>query len=348
MDLGFKCLIDICPSTQKREFPETDYLELRDELNKSHAEFCKLQQSLDVALRSQAWLSHNKINSGIYSYLCDTIGFEEFVEMPAGCINNATANVCTEICLEGLGTFISNLCKKIIEFFKKLYETIMNFFGIRTYRHRQTENKLYDIQEKIDAMSDSEFRAQCSKDIKCSVPTANIKELSKACVDLKAFFNDLNASKDIDKLDALVSRIGGSLTKLGHKVQNEYKLVKDSGLPYREFNANVTLNIQTDLNITDKGGPKALIHEVTELLDTVLDIQRWYPANLKKYAARATEFQKQNVKDSEDATLQAESIKQLNEEQKCQALLCASICLYTSCIEYVCARTIATLGSIVR
>lgn len=347
MDLGFKQIIGICPATPKPVFPEVDYLQLRDELFSAHTEFCKLQQELDIAFKAQSFLKSHKVDSSIFNYLCDSIGFEEYVELPVNCITVATESVCTEICLEGLGSFIANVCKKIIAFFKKLYETIMNFFGIRTYRHRQTESRLNSTLNKLSAMRSADFIAVINSTIRCNAPTANIKELTKICNDLNVFYLDLNACKDLSNLNALTSRLGGTLTKLGHKVQNEYKLVKDTGLPYTEFAPNTDLSVNGDLGITNKGDVQSLIRRVMDILDTILDLQRWYPANLKKYAARATEFSNQSVNDPESAALQAESLKELNNEQKCQAFLCAAICLYTTCVEYLCARTIATTGTVV-
>lgn len=343
--LGFNTICSLIPAVEQYDPVNPEYVELRSFLNVATEEYAKLNIEFNKAYAAFEFLQTHNVDKGLVCYLNSTFGLEELTGLPKECLYTGTAS--TSICLEGLGTVLVNVVKKIIEFFKKLYETIMRFLGIKTFRQRKIEGDLNTIKRKIEAMSDIEFNGAIKQNVKCNVMTMRVSELDKLMNDIQSIYQLLNSHKDTDNLQALISATAGMLTKIGHKTENEYKIVSDTGLPYTVFEANQVLNIESSFGIKDKATVFSRIDTINKILDTVTDIQKWYPANLKKYANRASSI-KIDPNDPSTSQLHEESIKKLNEEQKCQAYLCKYIVIYLELVDMMCARAIATFGSITR
>jgi hypothetical protein len=172
-----------------------------------------------------------------------------------------------------------------------------------------------------------------------------VSELKTLSTDLFLMYELITNNKDTEDLKELISSTSGMLTKLGYKVHNEYKIDIDKGLPYKSIAANSVTNIETGLGIRQKSDVNEAIECVKKLITLTIEIQRWYPANLKKYANRASII----GESADDPAVQAahlESIKVLNQEQKCQAYLCKMIVMFLELADLYCARVVATFKSI--
>lgn len=346
--LGFETICALVPEPKQDyivELPE--YLSLTAIMKQAHTAFEQYQTEFHRVFTAYEFLQDHKVDKGFLAYLDTTYGLEEMTGLPKECLLAGNVESYTSICMEGLGSMLVTVVKKIIEFFKKLYETIMRFLGIKTFRQRKIEGDLNTIKRKIESMSDDEFRSAIRQNVKCNVTTMKISELDKLIGDIQDIYYTLNSHKDVDDIKTLISATGGMLTKIGYKTENEYKIVSDAGLPYTVFEANQTLNIESSFGIKDKATVYSRIDTIGRILDTVTDIQRWYPANLKKYATRASSI-KVDPNDPETVKLHEASIKKLNEEQKCQAYMCKFIVIYLELVDMMCARAIATFGSISR
>lgn len=343
--LGFNSICALVPEVERYESINPEYADLRSFLSAATEEYAKLDLEFNKAYKAYEFLKTHEVDKGLAYYLNDTFALEELTGLPKECLYTSASS--TAICLEGLGTVLVNVVKKIIEFFRKLYETIMRFLGIKTFRQRKIEGDLNTIKRKIEAMSDMEFHGVIKQNVKCNVTTMRVSELDKLMDDVQAIYQLLNSHKDTDNLQALISSTSGMLTKIGHRTENEYKIVSDAGLPYTVFEANQVLNIESSFGIKDKATVYSRINTIEKILDTVVDIQKWYPANLKKYANRASSI-KVDPNDPETVKLHEASIKKLNEEQKCQAYICKFIVIYLELVDMMCARAIATFGSITR
>ena len=346
--LGFEFICSMVPETaKKQEYELPDYISFKSVLIQASSAFEQLDKEFHKAYTAYEFLHTHKVDKGFLTYLDSTYGLEDMTGLPKECLFNGNVGAYTSICMEGLGTVLINIVKRIIEFFKKLYETIMRFLGVKTFRQRKIEGDLNTIKRKVEAMSDGEFHSVIKQNVKCNVMTMRISELDKLIDDVQTIYHLLNSHKDVDNLQSLISATSGMLSKIGHRTENEYKIINDTGLPYQVFEANQTLNIESSFGIKDKATIFSRIDAINRILDSVTDIKRWYPANLQKYATRATSV-KIDPNDPESVKLHEASIKKLNEEQKCQAYLCKFIVIYLELVDLLCARAVATLGSVSR
>ena len=343
--LGFNSLCSLVPAEEHYEPVDPEYEELRAFFSTAFEEYDKLNQEYIRTSKAYNFLKTHKVDKGLATYLNDTFALEEVTGLPKECLY--TGSACTSICLEGLGTVLVNVVKKIIAFFKKLYESILRFLGIKTFRQRKIEGDLNAIKRKIESMSDLEFNGAIKQNIKCNVETMRVSEIDKVISDLELFYNVLMQHKDTDQIQQLVSGTSGILSKLGYKTENEYRIVESTGLPYQVLTRDSVVNIESSYGIKDKATVYSRIATILKLLDTTTEIKRWYPVNLQKYAQRATTI-KLDQNDPASVEAYEESIRKLNEEQKCQAYMCRFIVLYVEMVDMLCARSIATFGSITR
>lgn len=341
--LGFNAICATVPTKEEYDFSCGEYEELRSFINSALEEYRKFDLSITRAFNAYDFVKIYGVDKGLASFLSDTFALEEITGIPRNCLSSAP----TVVCLEGLGSFIINVVKRIIEFFKKLYETIMRFLGIKTFRQRRIEKDLDTIKRKVENMSDIEFKGIIKQNIKCNVSTMSLVELDRFIEDIGSIYGLLVQHKDTNDIKALVSATSGMLTQIGFKTVDEYKIVADKGLPYKDFNSNVTLNIENDFGIKDRMDIVSRIHSINEILSTLTDIRRWYPANLQKYASRAQNIQI-DPNDPRTIELHEESIRKLNEEQKCQAYMCKYIVIYLEFVDTLCARAIATFGTVTK
>lgn len=343
--LGFSSLCSLVPAEEHYEPVNAEYEELRSFFGSALEEYNKLDAEYNKALKAYSFLKTHKVDKGLATYLSDTFALEEVTGLPKECLYTGSAS--TSICMEGLGTVLVNIVKKIIAFFKKLYESIMRFFGIKTFRQRRTEGELNTIKRKLEAMSDMEFTGAIKQNVKCNVETMRISEIDKVIGDLAQFYNTLMQHKDTDQIQQLITGTSGILTKIGYKTENEYRIAQGTGLPYQVFTRDSVLNIESSFGIKDKATIYSRIATILKILDTTTELRRWYPANLQKYAQRATTI-KLDSNDQASVDAYEESIRKLNEEQKCQAYMCRFIVIYLELVDMLCARAIATFGSVTR
>lgn len=343
--LGFGSLCSLIPAEENYEPVNAEYEELRSFFGSALEEYNKLDAEYNQVLKAYNFLKTHKVDKGLATYLSDTFALEEVTGLPKECLYAGSTS--TSICMEGLGTVLVNVVKKIIAFFKKLYESIMRFFGIKTFRQRRTEGELNTIKRKLEAMSDMEFTGAIKQNVKCNVETMRISEINKVIGDLEQFYNTLMQHKDTDKIQQLITGTSGMLTKIGYKTENEYRIVQSTGLPYQVFTRDSVLNIESSFGIKDRATIFSRIATILKILDTTTELRRWYPANLQKYAQRATTI-KLDPNDQASVDAYEESIRKLNEEQKCQAYICRFIVIYLELVDMLCARAIATFGSVTR
>ena len=341
--LGFSSICALVPAEEHYEPANPEYEELRSFFSSAIEEYNKLEAEYNRAYKAYCFLKTHKVDKGLASYLNDTFALEEVTGLPKECLCMAN----TSICMEGIGTVLVNVVKKIIAFFKKLYESIMRFFGIKTFRQRKTESDLNAIKRKIEAMSDLEFNGAIKQNVKCNVETMRVSEIDKVIGDLEQFYNTLMQHKDTDQIQQLISGTSGMLSKIGYKTENEYRIAQGTGLPYQVFTRDSVLNIESSFGIKDKATVYSRIATILKILDTTTELKRWYPANLTKYSQRATTV-KLDPNDPGSVEAYEESIRKLNEEQKCQAYMCRFIVIYIELVDMLCARSIATFGSITR
>ena len=341
--LGFDRLCSLFQEKEQEFVQES--VGFKHELNEAYRGIEALEVELNKALNAYNFLQTHKVDKGLGIYLCNTFGLESITGLPKELHYSGDATTCTEICLEGLGSFIATTVKKIVQFFINLFNTIMRFFGLKSNRQKATEFELHKVERKISAVNDLEFKTLVNKNIKCSVETMRIGELMAVATDLITMYELINNHKDTADIKALVSATSGILTKLGYTVKDEYKIVYAQGLPYRVYPANTNVNIENELGIKEKKNVYETVRTVEKIISISIDMQRWYPANLKKYANRASCI-KVDPNDPETQKLQLESIKQLNEEQKCQAYICKMIVLFLELSDMLCARSVATLKSL--
>lgn len=328
-------------------FNDTDpeYLGFKLELIDACRGMEALELDLNRAISAYDFLTNHKVDKGLGIYLCDVFGLESITGLPRELHYIGNQTTCTEICLEGLGSFLVETVKKIVQFFINLFNTIMRFFGIKSSRQKATEAAFQKIERRVNSLDDLTFKSIVNMDVKCNVETMRLEELENIATDLATMYELISNHKDVNDIKALVSGTSGMLTKLGYKVQDEYKIVFSTGLPYRTYTANTTLNISASLGIKNKQSVLDTITRAKKIINMSVDLQRWYPANLKKYANRASSI-KIDPNDPETQNLHMESIKKLNEEQKCQAYLCKMIVLFLELSDLLCARTVSTLKSI--
>lgn len=341
--LGFGSICAIVPAKEEYDFLCGEYEQLHSFINSALEEYRKLDLEVTRACNAYDFVKIYGVDKGLASFLSDTFALEEITGIPRTCLSSAPSIVC----LEGLGSFIINIVKRIVEFFKKLYETIMRFLGVKTFRQRRIEKDLVTIKRKIENTSDVEFKGIVKQNIKCNVPTMSLVELDRFIEDVGSIYGLLVQHKDTSDIKALVSATSGMLTQIGYKTVDEYKIVIDKGLPYKDFKANVTLNIEANLGIKDRIDITSRIDSINKILNTLTDVRRWYPANLQKYASRAQNIQI-DPNDPRTIELHEESIKKLNEEQKCQAYMCKYIVIYLEFVDTMCARAIATFGTVTK
>ena len=341
--LGFNLLCSEESEACRNVDPE--YLGMKLDLIEAYKGMEALEVEFNKALNAYNFLKTHKVDKSFGMYICDTFGLESITGLPRELHYTGDATVCTEICLEGLGSFLVETVKKIVQFFINLFNTIMRFFGIKSNRQKATEYNFQKIERRLHELDDIEFSAAIKQDIKCSVETMRIEQLKEITTDLVTMYELINNHKDTTDIKALVSGTSGILSKLGYKVQDEYKIVFATGLPYKVYNANTALNIANELGIKRKDDVYSTIQGVKKIIGLSVDLQRRYPANLKKYANRASSI-KIDPNDPESQKLHLESIKQLNEEQKCQAYLCKMIVLFLELSDLLCARSVSTLKSL--
>ena len=344
MNLHLNVIADFVPP-EIPDDPNCAYESVRVDLISQLNEIHILQQTLDSTLKVISFLESNTLNTSVMSYIQDTFGIEEIIGIPLTSITPQNQEICSELCLEGFKTIILDIIAKIVAFFKKLYDTIVNFLGIKSFRFRKIEHDLHGIQQNITAMTDEDFQKKINRVIRCNTTTMRLKDMDNLIADCNEFYNLIGRSKDIAQLSGLITTTAGMLTKIGYKVKDEYKIENEAGLPYELLEENQPLNIHTSFGISSKHDVNTRIDQILKIQETILDLGKWYPVNLKKYAARAT-----NIAvvpgDAEAEKLQKENIIALNEEQKCQAYLCKMIILYTNLVDLLCAKGIATFKSI--
>ena len=317
---------------------EPDYIDDFCMIGSVQFEYAYLEELFNQASNAYKFLQHHRVDNGLYEVLCTRFGMEEMVGLPRGCINAANSMAYTQVCLEGLGSFLKNICKRIWEFFMKLYRTIMNFFGIRSFRHRKMENELIRIMRAVDKLSDAEFGAINRSEFVANVSVMSARTIDLVCSDVESLYNVIMTTKDVEKIDGMVNAASGILTKIGCEVVNEYQIKDAPTFPYSESKEGTTINTETEIGVRSKSDITARINRVLKIQKTVLDLQRWYPANLQKYAAQAELSAKAPESEAQ------KTIQVLNERQKCQAFECKMIAVYMTYVDYLCARTIASFG----
>ena len=343
MNLRFDLLCDISnkdtpsDSSSIQIKNESEYIDGFCSLSNVQNEFAVLEESFNNSVRAYKFLEHHKVDNAIYNVLCDQFGLEEIVGLPRNCINASNQAAYNVVCLEGMGSFIKDICKRIWEFFMNLYRTVMNFFGIRSFRHRKLESELIRIQRAVEGMGESEFGTINRSEFKSNVPVMNVRVLDTLYTDMEDMYNTLMSVKDVEKISGLVNATSGLLTRLGYQIVQEYHISDPSALPYEEFKKGETIKAE-ELGFHGKGDVIQRINRVLKIQKTLLDLERWYPANLKKYAARAEVAAKSTGSNAQTA------IQNLNEEQKCQAYECKYIVIYMTLVDFLCARTIASCG----
>lgn len=345
MKLGFNLLVSLNSEPYQDQDivtsgNESEYINDFIMLNQVQVEYGYLEEMFNQASTAYKFLQHNRIDNAIYEVLCDRFGMEEMVGLPRHCVNAANSMAYTQVCLEGLGSFLKDICKRIWEFFMKLYRTIMNFFGIRSFRHRKLENELIRIMRSVDKLNDATFGAINRSEFRSNVPVLSARTLDLVCNDMETMYNLLMANKDVENIKGLVNATSGLLTKLGCEVVNEYQIKDAPTLPYTdsEFKEGSAIHTESDIGVRNKSEIISRIQRVLKIQKTLLDIQRWYPANLDKYAHQAEVAAK--TPDSEAQ----KTVQVLNERQKCQAYECKFIVVYMVYVDYLCARTIGSFG----
>lgn len=320
---------------------DVDYIELHGILFKAQKEFFELDDAYQKCLNIQNTLKRTKVDNGIYNVLCDSFGMEEYIGLPRNCINAANATAYTEVCLEGLGSYLVDIGKKIVAFFKKLYETVMNFFGIRSFRHRHMENELVRLSRAVDKMDDATFNAKCNTEFKANVNLVTMKTLDDICLDMETMYNLLTKNSDVENVKTLVTATSGVLTKLGFGIANEF-MIKDpenGSINYTEIVAGETIKPESTLGIKFKSDITGRLDRILKIQKTLLDVKRWYPMNLQKYAKRAEAISKSSDQESAQQSLQT-----LNEDQRCQAYLCKYILEYMQIVDFMCTKAVGTFG----
>lgn len=341
---GFDQLCSLQLETKQDFDPE--YLGLKHELVEAYRSIESMEIELSKAIISYNFLQTHKVDKALGVYLCNTFGLESITGLPRELHYLGSQTACTEICLEGLGSFIVETVKKIAQFFINMFNTIMRFFGLKSARQKAVEHELDKVERKINGLDTREFSSLIKKNVKCSVDTMQIKELDRVTSDLLNMYDLITSHKDETDIKSLVSSTSGILTTLGYGVKDEYKIVAlPTGLPYTELKANTTLNIENELGIRNIEDVFNSINNVKKIIRISIDLQKWYPANLKKYAQRASSI-KVDPNDPSTQKTQIENVKQLNEEQKCQAYICKMIVLFLDLSDLLCARTVATLKSL--
>ena len=317
---------------------EAEYIDDFCMLSAVQLEYGYLEELFHQASSAYDFLKHHRVDNGLYEVLCTRFGLEEMVGLPRGCINSANSMAYTQVCLEGLGSFLKNICHKIWEFFMKLYRTIMNFFGIRTFRHRKLENELIRIVRAVDKLSDAEFGSINRSEFRANVPVMSARTIDLVCSDVESLYNVIMTTKDVEKIEGMVNAASGILTRIGCEVVNEYQIKDAPTFPYSESKEGTTINTETEIGVRNKSDIVSRINRVLKIQKTLLDLQRWYPANLQKYAAQAEASSKAPESEAQ------KTIQVLNERQKCQAFECKMIVIYMTYVDYLCARTIASFG----
>lgn len=338
MNLNFSLIANLEPEVTP---PSMDDSMVEDRLFLSSAPSCyqQLEQEYKRATCAYRLLQEKPIDNALYEYFCSTFAIDDVIGLPKGVINAANQRAYTAVCMEGFASYISDIVNRIVAFFMRLYEAIRNILGLRTFRHRNIEASLNRILSKVSAMSHIEFDSILQRDIKVDATTFTMKVFDTLILDCENMYRLMLDTKDVDNIQTLTTATSGALLKLGYKVQDEYKIVFDKEPNYPGFVENTIVTPGSSFQIRSTSDVTERIRRLLLTLKTILDVEKWYPMNLKKYAERAS---KAEVPDNSDQT--QKNLEKLSEEQKCQAYLCKFIVIYMNIVDSLCARSIATFG----